>query len=67
MASLQNEFELRAVERALARIQRVLDARGARRVLRARFSARSHTSSRPTRFGGRSENLTRTSSKPKSR
>jgi hypothetical protein len=56
----QHIFELRPVEGALARVQLGLESRGALLDLRTlhNASALSHTSSAPTRFSGRSENLT---------
>ena len=53
----QHELDLRPVERAFAFVQRVRQAERVHRVLRARASARSQTSSSPTRFGGRSANF----------
>ena len=55
----QHEFELRAVEGALARVE--LRPRSRRRVVASisAASAWSHTASEPARFAGRSENLMR--------
>ena len=57
----QHEFELRAIERALAGIERVGAAPPPAHASRSAASARSQTASLPARFAGRSENLTVTS------
>ena len=54
----QHELELRAVEGALARVQRVVEARRPRTALLSAPSALSQISSLPARLAGRSENLT---------
>ena len=53
----QHEFELRAVERAFAGVERVVEP-GGPTASHKRASARSQTASLPARTGGRSENLT---------
>ena len=62
----QHEFQLGAIERALAGVQRVSTPAVAQASFSA-ASARSHTASLPARTAGRSENFTRNSGKPKSR
>ena len=54
----QHEFQLRAVERALARVQRVLDAGGARRPPSARPRPGPTPRRRRSACAGRSENFT---------